>query len=54
VLGIVISFGYQMFATDMPASMKQGMGGAIPWIIFILGLFQLWYARNADKQGLLR
>jgi hypothetical protein len=54
VLGIVISFGYQMFATDMPASMKQGMGGAIPWIIFILGLLQLWYARNADKQGLLR
>jgi hypothetical protein len=53
VVGIVISFGYQMFATEMPASMKQGMGGAMPWVIFILGLAQLWYARNAAKQGLL-
>ncbi|HUP67218.1 MAG TPA: hypothetical protein VM145_03275 [Sphingomicrobium sp.] len=54
VLGIVISFGYQMFATEMPASMKQGVGGAMPWVIFIVGLFLLWYARSAEKQGLLR
>ena len=54
VVGIVVSFGYQMLATDMPASMKQGMAGAMPWVIFIIGLFLLWYARNAEKQGLLR
>jgi hypothetical protein len=54
VLGIVVSFGYQMFGTQMPASMKQGVPGAMPWVIFIIGLFLLWYARSAEKQGLLR
>lgn len=54
VVGIVVSFGYQMLATDMPASMKQGVAGAMPWVILIIGLAQLWYARSAEKQGLLR
>ena len=54
VVGIVVSFGYQMLATDMPASMKQGVPGAMPWVILIIGLAQLWYARSAEKQGLLR
>jgi hypothetical protein len=54
VVGIVVSFGYQMFATEMPASMKTGAGAAMPWVIFIVGLFLLWYARSAQKQGLLR
>jgi hypothetical protein len=43
-----------MFATDMPASMKGGAAGAMPWVIFIVGLFLLWYARGAEKQGVLR
>jgi len=54
VVGIVVSFGYQMFATQMPASMTEGAMKAMPWIIFVVGLFLLWYSRNAEKQGLLR
>ena len=54
VLGIVVTFGYQMFATQMPASMTQGAMKAMPWVIFAVGLFLLWYARGAEKQGALR
>ena len=54
VLGIVVTFGYQMFATQMPASMTEGAMKAMPWVIFIVGLFLLWYARGAEKQGVLR
>jgi len=54
VVGIVVSFGYQMMATDMPASMKQGVPAMMPWVIFIIGLAQLWYSRSVEKQGLLR
>jgi hypothetical protein len=54
VVGVVITFGYMMFGTDMPASMKTGVSAAMPWVIFIIALFLLWYARGAQKQGLLR
>jgi hypothetical protein len=54
VLGIVVSFGYQMLATQRPASMTDGAMKAMPWIILVIGLFLLWYSRNSEKQGLLR
>jgi len=54
VIGVVVTFGYMMFGTDMPASMKTGVSAAMPWVIFIIALFLLWYARGARKQGLLR
>jgi hypothetical protein len=54
VLGIVVSFGYQMFATQMPASMKQGAMAMMPWVIFVIGAFLLWYAMRESKSGVLR
>jgi hypothetical protein len=54
VLGIVVSFGYQMFATVMPASMKQGAMAMMPWVIFVIGVVLLWYAMRESKSGVLR
>jgi membrane protein insertase Oxa1/YidC/SpoIIIJ len=54
LLGIVISFGYQYLATQMPASMKEGMMAMMPLLIFVIGVFQLWYSRDAEKKGILR
>ena len=40
--------------TDMPASMKEGMMGMMPWVIVIVAAFLLWYAWSMDKKGALR
>ena len=54
LIGAIVGLGYQMFMTDMPASMKEGAMGLMPWVIIAVAIFQVWYARNAEKQGLLR
>jgi hypothetical protein len=54
LVGAVVGLGYQMFMTQMPASMKEGVMGLMPWVIIAVAAFQLWYSRNAEKQGLLR
>ncbi|MGI8704636.1 MAG: hypothetical protein ACR2JJ_02375, partial [Sphingomicrobium sp.] len=54
VLGIVVSFGYQFLATEMPAGMDEGMMAVMPWIIFAVGIFLLWYSWSMDKKGVLR
>jgi CHASE2 domain-containing sensor protein len=54
LIGAVVGLGYQMFMTDMPASMKAGMMGVMPWLIIAVAAFQLWYSRNAERKGLLR
>jgi hypothetical protein len=53
-LGAVVGLGYQMFMTQMPASMKQGMMGIMPWVIIAITAFLLWYARSVEQKGLLR
>src|SRR3954447_5055151 len=53
LIGAVVGLGYQMFMTQMPASMTDGMMGMIPWVIIAIAAFQLWYARGAEKKGLL-
>ena len=54
VVGAVVGLGYQMFVTEMPASMKEGVMGLMPWAIIAIAVAQLWYSRNVGKQGLLR
>lgn len=54
LLGIVVSFGYQFLATEMPAGMDEGAMAIMPWIIFAVGLFLLWYSWSMDKKGVLR
>lgn len=53
-IGAVVGLGYQMFMTNMPASMKAGMMGIMPWVIIIAAGLFLWYAMSADKKGVLR
>lgn len=52
--GAVVGMGYQMFMTDMPASMKQGAMAIMPWVIIVVAAFLLWYSWNAEKKGVLR
>lgn len=54
VLGIVISFGYQLAFTSMPDSMKEAPMVYMPWVILIVALLQLWYARRMAREQLLR
>lgn len=53
-IGAVIGIGYQMFMTQMPASMKSGAMGIMPWVVIIVAGLLLWYSWNADKKGVLR
>ena len=54
LVGAVVGLGYQMFMTTMPATMKTGMMGIMPWVIIGFAAFMFWYAWNAEKKGVLR
>jgi hypothetical protein len=53
-IGAIVGLGYQMAMTAMPASMKAGMMGIMPWVIIIITAALLWYSWSLDKKGLLR
>jgi hypothetical protein len=53
-IGAIVGMGYQMFMTSMPASMKEGAMGIMPWVIIAVAAFLLWYSWNAEKKGVLR
>ena len=52
-VGAIVGLGYQLAMTTMPGSMKQGMMGAMPYVIIVIAAFLFWYAWNAEKKGLL-
>lgn len=54
LVGAIVGLGYQMFMTTMPASMKAGIMGIMPWVIIGFAAFMFWYAWNAEKKGVLR
>jgi len=54
LIGAVLGIGYQMFMTEMPASLKEGFMGVMPWVIIIIAAFQLWYSWSMEKKGVLR
>jgi hypothetical protein len=54
LIGAVVSFGYQKFATQMPASMTTGAMGILPWVIIVVAAFLLWYSWSEEKKGVLR
>lgn len=53
LIGAIVGLVYQMFLTKMPASMKEGMMGIMPWVIILIAAFLFWYSWNAEKKGLL-
>ena len=54
LVGAVVGLGYQMLAVKRPASMTTGAMAIMPWVIIVICLFLFWYARNAEKNGVLR
>jgi hypothetical protein len=54
LIGAIVGMGYQMFMTNMPASMSEGAMGIMPWVIIAVAAFLLWYSWNAEKKGVLR
>jgi hypothetical protein len=54
LVGIVVSFAYEMALTTRPESMKQLPLALMPWVIFLVAAFLLWYARQMDRTGVLR
>lgn len=50
----MVGLGYQMFLTDMPASMTEGMMAIMPWVIILVAAFQYWYSWSMEKKGVLR
>jgi FtsH-binding integral membrane protein len=53
-VGAVVGLGYQIAIAKMPASMKAGAMGLLPWGIILITIILLWYAMNAQKKGVLR
>ena len=53
-IGAVVGLGYQLTMTTIPASMKQGMMGVMPWVIIVITIFLLWYSWSMEKKGVLR
>ena len=53
LVGAIIGLGYQMFMTKMPASMKEGAMGIMPWVIILIAAFLFWYSWSSEKKGLL-
>jgi hypothetical protein len=53
-LGAVVGLGYQLVIAQMPASMKAGGMGIVPWVIILVTIFLLWYAWTQEKKGVLR
>lgn len=53
LVGAIVGLGYQMFIAKMPASMKEGMMGVMPWAIIVIAALFLWYAMSSEKKGLL-
>ena len=53
-VGVVVDLGYQLFMTDIPASLRQGMLGMLDWLILAVAGILLWYSWSMDKKGVLR
>ena len=53
LIGAVVGIGYQTFMTQQPPSMKAGAMAIMPWVVVVVCAFLFWYARNAEKKGLL-
>ena len=53
LVGAVIGLGYQVTIADMPASMKAGMMGMMPYVIILVALGLFLYARAMEKKDVL-
>ena len=54
LIGSVLGLGYQLANPGGPASMHEGVGGVIPYVIIAVALALVLYARAMERKGLLR
>ena len=54
LVGIVVGMGYQYLAMEAPESMMSGAMALVPWIILVVGIALLVYARKQAATGVLR
>jgi hypothetical protein len=54
LVAAVIAMGYEMFATQQPASMMSGAMAVMPWVVLAVCAFLLWYAWTMERKGVLR
>jgi hypothetical protein len=54
LVAAVIAMGYEMFATQQPASMTSGAMALMPWVVLAVCAFLLWYAWTMERKGVLR
>jgi len=54
LVAAVIAMGYEMFATQQPASMTSGVMAVMPWVVLAVCAFLLWYAWTMERKGVLR
>jgi hypothetical protein len=53
LIAVVIQFGYIFLATDLAAHKGAATAYPFPALIFVIALFQLWFAGYARRRGWL-
>lgn len=53
-IGALLGLGYQIANPGGPASMHEGAGGVMPYVIIAVALALVLYSRSAERKGLLR
>lgn len=54
LLGMIVSFGYQYLATEMPAAMTEGFMAIMSVAIVVIGVALFYYASRQRANGTLR
>ena len=54
LVGMIVGIGYQLTSVDMPEWATDGAMGLFPYIILLVGLGLLLYARSMASKGVLR
>lgn len=54
LIGMVLSFGYQIMGSTPPAGADEGWMKAVPFVIMAVGVALLLYARAMQAKGVLR
>jgi hypothetical protein len=54
LLGAILGLGYQIANPGGPASMHEGAGAVMPYVIIAVAAALLWYAWRETKTGVLR
>ena len=54
MVGVVLSIGWQITMAPPLAGGDTAASKLIPYVVIVIGLFQLWYSWTMEKKGVLR